>query len=278
MSYHSLLGLKSEPFSISPDPAFFYRSPGHQSALQRLEINIRMRRGLSLILGDVGTGKTTLGRVLLQAFQNEPEFEFHLILNPLYQSEFQFLEALCKMFRVGAGAGRSTMDCLEALETYLYQKHAVEGKTTVLLVDEGQNLSLNLIEVLRSLLNYETNEHKLLQLVVLGQLEALPRFVRIRNFMDRVNMKYMINPFDPEETKKMIRYRLAQSGLKPGQTLFTDEALAVIFDATQGYPRRVTFLCQRLLEELLLRNKRLVDRSLAMEVAEMEQITTETHP
>ncbi len=76
----------------------------------------------------------------------------------------------------------------------------------------------------------------------------------------------------------MIRYRLAQSGLKPGQTLFTDEALAVIFDSTQGYPRRVTFLCQRMLEELLLRNKRMVDRSLAVEVAEMEQVTTETHP
>jgi general secretion pathway protein A len=275
MSYHSLLGLKSEPFSMSPDPAFFYRSPGHDSALQRLEINIRMRRGLSLILGDVGTGKTTLGRVLLQALGSEPEFEFHLILNPLYQSEFQFLEALCKMFRVGAGVCRSTMDCLEALETYLYQKHAIERKTTVLLVDEGQNLSLNLIEVLRSLLNYETNEHKLLQLVVLSQLEALPKFVRIRNFMDRVNMKYMINPFDPEETKRMIRFRLVQSGLKPGQTLFTEEALEVIYESTQGYPRRVTVLCQRMLEELLIRNKRLVDRSLAVEVADSEQLTTE---
>lgn len=278
MSYHTLLGLKTEPFSMSPDPAFFYRSPGHNSALQRLEINIRMRRGLSLILGDVGTGKTTLGRVLLQAFQNEPEYEFHLILNPLYQSEFQFLEALCKMFRIGAGGGRSTMDCLEALETYLYQKHAIENKTTVLLVDEGQNLSLNLIEVLRSLLNYETNEHKLLQLVVLSQLEALPRFVRIRNFMDRVNMKYMINPFDLEETKQMIRFRLTQSGLKPGQTLFTDEAMGVVFETTQGYPRRVTVLCQRMVEELLIRNKRLVDQSLAVEVAEMEQIKTEVRP
>ncbi|MBL8024681.1 MAG: AAA family ATPase [Elusimicrobia bacterium] len=270
MSYHTLLGLKREPFSISPDPAFFYQSPGHLSALQRLEINIRMRRGLGLILGDVGTGKTTLGRVLIQAFAREPDFEFHLILNPLYQSEFQFLEALCKMFRLG-GVWRSTMDCLEALETYLYQKHAVEGKTTVLLVDEGQNLSLNLIEVLRSLLNFETNEHKLLQLVVLGQLEALPRFVRIRNFMDRVNMKYLINPFDPEETRKMVRYRLSQAGLKPGQTLFTEEALSVIFDATQGYPRRVTFLCQRMLEELLLREMKWVDQALAMDVAEGEK-------
>lgn len=278
MSYHSLLGLKSEPFSMSPDPAFFYRSPGHNSALQRLEINIRMRRGLSLILGDVGTGKTTLGRVLLQAFQNEPEYEFHLVLNPLYQTEFQFLEALCKMFRLGTGGWRSTMDCLEALETYLFQKHTVEKKTTVLLVDEGQNLSLNLIEVLRSLLNYETNEHKLLQLVVLSQLEALPRFVRIRNFMDRVNLKYMINPFDLEETKQMIRFRLTQSGLKPGQTLFTDEALEVVFESTQGYPRRVTVLCQRMVEELLIRNKRLVDQSLAAEVVEMEQVTTEVRP
>jgi general secretion pathway protein A len=140
-----------------------------------LEINIRMRRGLSLILGDVGTGKTTLGARFASGLSaTSRSTSFTLILNPLYQSEFQFLEALCKMFRVGAGAvavhhglpgGPRNIPLPKARRRRIKQRFYF--------VDEGQNLSLNLIEVLRSLLNYETNEHKLLQLVVLGQLEAL---------------------------------------------------------------------------------------------------------
>src|SRR5207245_1253344 len=178
-------------FSINPDPTFFYRSPTHLSALQRLEIHLRMKRGLSLVLGDVGTGKTTLGRVLVQALTPDQDMDIHLILNPLYQSEFQFLEKLCALFII-PGPFRSAMDCLESLEHYLYQRGVTEKRTTVLLIDEGQNLSLPLLEVLRVLLNYETSQYKLLQVVIMSQLEGLPRFQRIRNFMDRVSLKYVM--------------------------------------------------------------------------------------
>lgn len=266
MAYYETLGLKKEPFSTSPDPAFFFRSAAHTAALQRLEIAVRLKRGLSLILGDVGTGKTTLGRVLAQTFHGDDEFELHLILNPLFQSEFQFLEHLCKLFRISAPL-RSTMDCLEALEGGLYQRGVVDKKTTVLLIDEGQNLTATLVEMLRSLLNFETNEHKLLQLVIMAQMEALPRFQRIRNFMDRVGLKYIINPFDEAETREMIRFRLAQAGASGRSALLTDDAIRTVHARTQGYPRKINFLCQKILESLAARDRRVADAALAEEAA-----------
>jgi general secretion pathway protein A len=271
MGYYEALGLRSEPFSISPDPEFFYQSAAHLSALQRLEINVRLKRGLNLILGDVGTGKTTLGRVLVRSLAPEKDIDVHLILNPLYQSEFQFLEKLCGIFHV-QGAFRSTMDCLEALEHTLYQRGVTEGKTTVLMIDEGQNLSLSLLEVLRSLLNYETSRHKLLQVVILAQLEALPRLQRVRNFIDRVSMKYVINPFDESDCRRMIEFRLNQAGWGARPAPFTDEALHAVYQAAQGYPRRINWLCQKVMEVLVSRGQSVAEAKLVDEVVEQEGV------
>src|SRR3989338_2181533 len=211
MSYYKELNLEYEPFSTSPDPKFFYPSVSHNSALKRLEIAIRLKRGLNVILGDVGTGKTTLSRMLLQIFKDEPDYIFHMILDPSYKSEFQFLSSLCKMFGA-VSAFRSTLDYKEALEKYLFQKGVDEKKTIVLIIDEGQKLTPTHLEILRTLLNYETNEFKLLQLIILSQIELLPRIRKIKNFMDRINLKYIINPLDEIETKEMINFRLRQGG------------------------------------------------------------------
>lgn len=258
MSYFKVLGLEREPFSTSPDPEFFYRSTSHDTALKRLEIAIRLRRGLSLVLGDVGTGKTTLLRTLLQIFKDESDFIFHMILDPSYKSEFQFLLSLVKMFDI-MPSFKSTLDFKEALEKYLFQKGVDENKTIVLLIDEGQKITLENLEVLRLLLNYETNEYKLLQLVIMAQVELLPRIKRLRNFMDRISLKYTINPFDETETEEMIEFRLKQAGYNNQNNLFTKEAIKLIYQHTQGYPRRIAILCHDALEMLVMKEAPLVD-------------------
>ena len=261
MSYFRALGLEKEPFSTSPDPQFFFHSASHTTALKRLEIAIRLRRGLCIVLGDVGTGKTTLSRTLLQTFKDENDFIFHMILDPSHKSEFQFLSSLVKMFGI-TPEFKSTIDFKEALEKHLFQKGVEENKTIVLLIDEGQKITQENLEVLRTLLNYETNEYKLLQLIIMAQIELLPRIKRIRNFLDRVALKYTINPLDEKEVKEMIEFRLYQAGLRNGKLLFTDEAMHLIYYYTQGYPRKIAMLCHDALEALVMNDAPIVDQDI----------------
>ncbi|MBI4341702.1 MAG: AAA family ATPase [Candidatus Omnitrophica bacterium] len=265
MSYYAELGLTKEPFSTSPDPAFFFRSSSHAQALARLEIAIRLRRGLSLILGEVGTGKTTLARTLLANFPQEDGFAFHIVLDPSFESEYQFLLHLCRVIGIRSSP-KSTLDCREAIEHHLFQSGVTEGKTTVLLIDEGQKLSLDMLENLRVLLNYETNEYKLLQVVIFAQMELLSRIRRLRNFMDRVALKYIINPLSEEETAEMIRYRLLLAGGTEGQSLFAPAAIAAIHRFTQGYPRQIALLCHNALEAAVMHERREVDDALIGEL------------
>ena len=269
MSYYTVLGLTKEPFSTSPDPAFFFRSSPHMQALARLEIAIRLRRGLSLILGDVGTGKTTLARTVLSAFPQEDGFVFHMILDPCFESEYQFLCQLTRMFGIQSQC-KSTLDCREGIEHHLFQSGVLEGKTTVLIIDEGQKLSFDMLENLRMLLNYETNEFKLLQVAIFAQMELLGRIARVTNFIDRVALKYSLNPLSEEETADMIQFRLRSAGLPYGRSLFSSDAVSVIHRFTQGYPRQIALLCHNALESLVIHEKAVVDAWLVEELVRHE--------
>lgn len=261
MSYYKILGLEREPFSTSPDPEFFYHSSSHYAALNRLEIAIRLRRGLCLVLGDVGTGKTTLSRALMQAFKDEDNFIFHMILDPSHKSEYQFLQGLVKMFGIETSFN-STIDFKEALQKYLFQKGVEENKNIVLIIDEGQKINLENLEVLRTLLNFETNEYKLLQLVIMAQMELIPRIKKVRNFLDRVVLKYTINPLDENETRELINFRLHQAGYNGYKNLFTDDAIKLIYRQSRGYPRRISMLCHDALEAAVMQEHLVIDESL----------------
>ena len=261
MSYYKILGLDKEPFSTSPDPAFFYESQEHHAALMRLMIEIRLKRGLSVILGDVGTGKTTLSRKLFQMLKEREDIIFHMILDPTYDSEKIFLDSLTRTFGIdiSQGAEPSVLDYKEAIKKYLFQKAVEENKIIVLLVDEAQKLNTLSLEILRVMLNYETNEYKLLQVVLMGQMELLPRIREIKNLWDRVSLKYVLNPLDEKETKEMIGFRLKAAGYDSNVEFFTDEAIEEIYRYTQGYPRRISMLCHNSLKALVLESKHIID-------------------
>ncbi|MDD5745648.1 MAG: AAA family ATPase [Candidatus Omnitrophica bacterium] len=209
MSYYKILGFDKEPFSTSPDPVFFYESREHEQALTNLMIELRLKRGLSVILGDVGTGKTTLSRKLYQLIKSQEGFICHMMLDPVYNDEEVFLTSLTRNFDVSAaGSGPRILDLKEALERFLFQRGVEENKTIVLIIDEAQKLNELTLECLRVLLNYETNEYKLLQLVLLGQMELHSKILSIPNFIDRISFKYTLNPLDEREMRQMIEFRI----------------------------------------------------------------------
>ncbi|MDP3041242.1 MAG: AAA family ATPase [Candidatus Omnitrophota bacterium] len=272
MSYFKVLGFEKEPFSTSPDPDFFYLSKEHEAALANILIELRLKRGLSVILGDVGTGKTTLSRKLIQELKDRPDFIFHIILDPSFESEEPFLTSLAKNFEINISNDTPVeiVALREGLERFLFQKGVTENKTVTLIIDEAQKLNESSLEVLRVLLNYETNEFKLIQLVLLGQLELHAKITDIANFFDRISFKYTLNPLDIEETREMIEFRLKQAGYSANMHLFLDEAIREVHEYTRGYPRRITMLCHRALKALVLKNKFVIDAVLIQEIINEE--------
>ena len=256
MSYYKLLGLEREPFSTSPDPQFLFLSAAHRAALYRLRISVKLQRGLCLVLGDVGTGKTTLSRRLAQLLPQDGPIDLHVILNPYFSSDQEFLSALMDSFHLEPpGASASVRTMLSVIERHLFSRTLDDGRIVTLLVDEAQQLSPSNLELLRALLNYETHDTKLLQLILLAQLEFLPTMRAIRNLWDRISLRYVLNPLDERETRAMIEFRLRQAGFTDRQPLFSEDAIRAIYDATQGYPRRIALLCHDVLERLVMESQ-----------------------
>ena len=272
MSYYKILGLEKEPFSTSPDPEFFYLSQEHKAALYRLRIAVKLKRGLSVILGDIGTGKTTLARRLFKVVKEEEKALFYMLLNPAYDSQNEFLSYLLELFGLKSpNASPTTVGYLKEIEKFLFQKSVEEKNTVVLLIDEAQKLTEPCLETLRTILNYETNEYKILQLILMSQMELLPRIRSLKNFWDRIALKYVINPLDEGETKEMINFRLSQAGYNSRYPIFKDEAISEIYNFTKGYPRKITMLCHDSLEQLIMRKKEFVDKDLVKELVEKEK-------
>jgi len=275
MSYYRILGFEKEPFSTSPDPEFLYLSQGHQATMTNVLIELRLRRGLSVVLGDVGTGKTTLSRKLIQALRERGDFIVHYVLDPCFETEYEFLYSLVRNFGItvdtysgvpGEPGRASMLDLKEAIEKFLYEKTVIGNKTVVLIVDEAQKLNEASMEMLRVILNYETNDTKLLQLVLFGQLELHSKITKIPNFMDRISFKYTLNPLSLSETREMIQFRIKQANYCSNAQLFQDDAIEMIHKISQGYPRKITMLCHRALKQLVMKRKWSVDDEVVGEI------------
>jgi general secretion pathway protein A len=270
MSYYKILGLHDEPFSTSPDPSYFFLSSQHKAALTRLRIALSLKRGLSVIVGDVGTGKTTLSRKLSQVLKEEPDVCFYMILNPYFRTQKQFLSRLVALFHAPMDPKRTSgLDCIEAVEQFLFRTGVQEKKRVVLLIDEAQLLPHYVLEILRILLNYETNEFKILQLVLVGQMELVPVLSKMPNFWDRIALKCVLNPLNLAETREVIQFRLQQAGYL-GEGLFSDDAIRLIHEHTRGYPRQMSMLCHNLLEMLVMKDLTVVDEGLVRDALAAE--------
>lgn len=269
MDFYRVIGLEKEPFSTSPDPDFLYLTHEHDLALTNLLIELRLRRGLSVILGEIGTGKTTLSRKLITELGDREGFVVHSVLNPAFESEKHFLISLIQNFQVPLDDGMVLNDMTlaemrDAFEKYLFKAGTEEGKIVTLIIDEAQKLSIETLEALRILLNYETNEFKLLQIVLLGQLEFYSKLLKVQNFYDRIDFKFTLNPLGFEMAKRMIEFRVKQAGYNKNRALFDEEAMHEIYTYTKGYPRVMIKICHNCLRELLVDgNKEHVDREIA---------------
>jgi general secretion pathway protein A len=257
MDYFKILNLSKEPFSNSPDPDFFCLSREHVGCLQKIELSLRLRRGLSVVIGDVGAGKTTLCRQLIRKFSGDEKVEAHLILDPHFSSSSEFLCTMVQMFGERLPESRSSdRELKEIIKKNLFRRGVDEKKTVVLIIDEGQKLPDFCLEILREFLNYETNQYKLLQIVIFAQTE-FDLFLRAHeNIADRMNLYHVLPPLNFQGARSMIRFRLEKaSNGNQRPSLFSYPALWAIYKATGGYPRKIVTLCHRILLNLIIANR-----------------------
>lgn len=242
MSYFHIWGLNEEPFSTSPDPKYLYLTPKHRLALTQLEIGIRLRKGLSVILGPIGSGKTTLSRALCLKFDDHDSTDFYYIFDPAFRSEFDFLHSLARIFNIHK-VGRSASACKIAIQNFLFDQAQTHQRTVVLVIDEAQKLSLDNLESLRTLLNYESNQFKFLQLVLLGQPELYPKIFQMPNFMDRIFFKLALEPLTVEQVQEFVYFRLSKAGSNQPSTIIDSKSIYYLWEISGGLPRKITHLC-----------------------------------
>lgn len=256
MEYYRLLHLEAEPFSTSPDPDAFYYSEGHIECLNRLEIAIRLKRGLNIVYGEVGAGKTTLSRLLLRNLDNAQNICPFLILDSHFDSPQEFLATIYALITGAKPSPQQTRrELLEAIKRVLFHQNLNEGKTPVLIIDEGQKMPTHSLEVIRELLNYETNTEKLLQVVLFGQNELLPIINGLENFRDRINEELYIPPLSAAQTKDLIHWRLFVCGGEQAKALFPDAVCTRIYTYTKGHPRKIITLCHKVMITMLLKKQ-----------------------
>jgi general secretion pathway protein A len=248
--YQSFYGFSEMPFNITPDPRFLYLSPTHLEALQHLKYGVQEKKGFIVLVGEVGCGKTTLCRRFLNEINHE-HFDTALILNPRV-SETEMLKAI--LTELGETPTASSQNDLVAQVNHVLLERIHRGRDIVLIIDEAQNLSFDVLEQIRLLSNLETDKQKLLQVVLMGQPELKDVLARkeLRQLRQRIWVHYELNPLTLTDLEHYVQHRLTLAG-GSGRPHFTKWAMRSLHKASDGIPRIVNNLCDKALLAAFIR-------------------------
>lgn len=250
-----------DPFSISPDPTLLYQTPAIKAALHKVRYTIRRRQGLTSILGGVGMGKSTLVRYLFGEADADPKIEARFIPSPNFSTEFAFLKAVSAEYGVAA---KSSMLAQEGEFKEMLADAFFKSQNVVLFVDEAQRLSNKMLEVVRALLNFETNDKKLITIVIAGQLELADRLATRANeaLASRIVMPNTLNPLTPAETRALVEHRCAAVEVP---VPFSADAWPALYEATDGIPREVLKISAAAYELMRLAGEKLISAELVQD-------------
>lgn len=259
--YYHYFGLTEAPFSIAVNPRYLFMSPRHRDALAHLLYGVGAGGGFILLTGEVGTGKTTINRCLLE--QLPPDTDVAIILNPALNA-IELLASACDELGIQYDPSQHTLKTLtDKLHSFLLENH-VRGRKTVLLIDEAQHLDFDVLEQIRLLTNLETNSEKLLQIILIGQPELAHMLAQpeLRQLNQRITARYNLDPLNPDETGAYIQHRLQVAGMSPERVIFSPPIVKGIYKASRGIPRVINVLCDRMLLGAYGRGKSRVDQAM----------------
>ncbi len=264
--YDEYFGLRETPFSIAPNPRFLFMSERHREALAHLVYGVNSDGGFILLTGEVGTGKTTISRCLLDQIPEHSNIA--MILNPKLLAG-ELLATICDELHIkypeNNGSIKVYIDCIFQ---YLLEQNAL-GRKTVVIIEEAQNLTPDVLEQLRLLTNLETNQRKLMQIVMLGQPELLDILSQpeLRQLEQRITARYHLMPLSQKETMDYVNHRLGVAGARERDPIFTVSALKQIYKYSEGVPRKVNLLCDRALLGAYVHNEKIVDAKTVKQAA-----------
>ncbi len=269
--YSEFYGLKEMPFSMTPNPLFFFESAKHIEALNSLRYVIEQRKGFVVITGDIGAGKTTICRTLLS--QLEAEVITALITHTHIISGKDLLYTVLEDLEIDFTPG-SKARLLSQLNLFLIEQMR-NNRNVVLLIDEAQNLSTSVLEEIRMLSNLETESEKLIQIIFMGQPELRKKLAQsnLEQLRQRVALFYQLTPLDQDDTTRYIRHRLKVAGAQEEQQIFTSEALELIYQFSKGVPRLINQICDSALLSGYVYGTKNVDKGLMEEVIHESPLT-----
>lgn len=261
--YENFFGLFEKPFSVTPNTKYLYQSPQHEGVIATLAYGIHEKKGFMVLVGEVGTGKTTSIRALLNRMGDDVQTS--LIINPLV-STVELVRSINKDFGCET-VGHSVKDQLDALNYFVLENYK-EGRNSVVIIDEAQNLSMEALEMTRLLSNLETETSKLLQIILVGQPELDEKLSQksMRQLAQRIQVYCQLQPLDGPQTERYVQHRIARAGNNP-VLAFEKAAVREIYRFSGGIPRLINTLCEMSLLAAYSQETRVVTRHLVQQAA-----------